>query len=96
MDVFLRQEGHISADDLFERVHRESPGIGDEKGFIVTGQELVQRKKWGQSRPPFFLETSCPGVFAAGDARAGSVKRVASSVGEGSMAVAFIHQYLSL
>jgi len=69
----------------------------DEKGFIITGQELVKRKLWHEDwRPPFYLETSCPGIFAAGDARSGSVKRVASAVGEGSMAVAFVHEYLAL
>lgn len=68
----------------------------DEKGFILTGQELVQRGLWTEKRPPFFLECSCPGVFAAGDVRCGSVKRVASAVGEGSMAVAFVHQFLAL
>ncbi|HWD38896.1 MAG TPA: FAD-dependent oxidoreductase [Fimbriimonas sp.] len=68
----------------------------DEKGFILTGDQLVQEGRWSQPRTPFFLETSCPGVFAVGDARSGSVKRVASAVGEGSMAVAFIHQFLAL
>jgi thioredoxin reductase (NADPH) len=68
----------------------------DAKGFVLTGQQLVQEKKWNYERPPFFLETSCPGVFAAGDVRSNSVKRVASAVGEGSMAVALVHQYLSL
>lgn len=68
----------------------------DSKGFILTGDQVSKAGKWTQSRRPYFLETSCPGVFAAGDARSMSVKRVASAVGEGSMAVAFIHQYLSL
>jgi thioredoxin reductase (NADPH) len=68
----------------------------DKKGFILTGQDVAASGRWKASRPPFFLETSCPGVFAAGDARSGSVKRVASAVGEGSMAVAFIHEFLSL
>ncbi|HEY3779510.1 MAG TPA: FAD-dependent oxidoreductase [Fimbriimonadaceae bacterium] len=67
----------------------------DSKGFILTGQDAKVSDHWKISREPFFLETSCPGVFAAGDARSNSVKRVASAVGEGSMAVAFIHQYLS-
>jgi len=67
----------------------------DSKGFICTGQQLVSDGNWKISRPPYYLETSCPGVFAAGDARAGSVKRVASAVGEGAMAVTFVHQFLS-
>ena len=67
----------------------------DNAGFILTGPQLTQAGAWDQDRPPFFLETACPGVFAAGDCRANSVKRVASAVGEGAMAVAFVHQYLS-
>ena len=51
---------------------------------------------WTRSRPPFLVETSWPGVFAAGDVRLGSVKRVASAVGEGSMAVKFVHEYLAV
>lgn len=68
----------------------------DDKGFILTGNDLVFRNQWPLERPPFFLETSCPGIFAVGDVRSGSIKRVASSVGEGSMAIALAHQYLSL
>jgi len=67
----------------------------DEKGFILTGPSVAQSGKWTENRPPLFLETSCPGVFAVGDARATSVKRVASAVGEGAMAVALVHQYLA-
>ncbi|HEX3820048.1 MAG TPA: FAD-dependent oxidoreductase [Candidatus Sulfotelmatobacter sp.] len=71
----------------------------DERGFILTGSELMQGgqrpKGWMPDRDPFLLETSIPGVFAVGDVRHGSVKRVASGVGEGSVAVQFIHQYLS-
>jgi thioredoxin reductase (NADPH) len=66
----------------------------DAKGFIRTGPTLVQSGHWSGRRPPFLLETSCPGVFAAGDVRSGSVKRVASAVGEGAMAVQFVHEYL--
>jgi len=69
----------------------------DEKGFILTGPDLLEAGKWKEKgRAPLFLETSCPGVFAVGDARANSVKRVASAVGEGAMAVALIHRYLTL
>ncbi len=71
---------------------------GDEKGFVLTGPDLMHKgqppKGWPLDRDPFFLETSVPGIFAAGDVRHGSVKRVASSVGEGAMAVLFIHRYL--
>jgi thioredoxin reductase (NADPH) len=66
----------------------------DSKGFVSTGPALAQSPTWGAKRPPFLLETSRPGVFAAGDVRSGSVKRVASAVGEGAMAVQFVHEYL--
>jgi thioredoxin reductase (NADPH) len=65
----------------------------DPRGYICTGRDLTT---WKLDRPPFPLETSLPGVFAAGDVRHNSIKRVSSGVGEGSMAIAFIHQYLSL
>jgi thioredoxin reductase (NADPH) len=71
----------------------------DERGFLLTGPDLVRQGKypagWTLDRDPFLLETNVPGVFAVGDVRHGSVKRVASGVGEGSVAVQFIHQYLS-
>lgn len=71
----------------------------DERGFILTGRDLVREGKrpagWPLDRDPHLLETSVPGIFAVGDVRHGSVKRVASGVGEGSIAVQFIHQYLS-
>jgi thioredoxin reductase (NADPH) len=66
----------------------------DAKGFVRTGTDLAESPHWPGKRPPFLLETSHPGVFAAGDVRAGSAKRVASAVGEGSMAVMFVHEYL--
>jgi thioredoxin reductase (NADPH) len=71
----------------------------DERGFVLTGPDLIQDGKrpssWKLDRDPFLLETNVPGIFAVGDVRHGSVKRVASGVGEGSVAVQFIHQYLS-
>ncbi len=67
----------------------------DAKGFVRTGAVVAQLPVTGASaRPPFLLETSHPGVFAAGDVRSGSVKRVASAVGEGAMSVQFVHEYL--
>jgi thioredoxin reductase (NADPH) len=66
----------------------------DAKGFVQTGPALAQSPHWTARRQPFLLETSRPGVFAAGDVRSGSVKRVASAVGEGAMAVQFVHEYL--
>jgi thioredoxin reductase (NADPH) len=72
----------------------------DERGFVLTGRELdgsvLEEDAWrGLSREPDLLETSMPGVFAAGDVRSNSIKRVASAVGEGSMAVRLVHQYLA-
>ncbi|KST66879.1 FAD-dependent oxidoreductase [Mastigocoleus testarum] len=66
----------------------------DEKGFIKTGLEVRDSPHWTGERQPFFLETSCEGIFAAGDVRSESIKRVASAVGEGSMAVKFVHKVL--
>ncbi len=66
----------------------------DTKGFIRTGATLAQSPHWTSRRQPFLLETSRPGVFAAGDVRSDSIKRVASAVGEGAMAVQFVHEYL--
>ncbi len=65
----------------------------DAKGFVLTGRDLLD---WKQPRAPFLLETNLPGIFCAGDVRHDSIKRVSSGVGEGSMAIAFIHQYLAL
>ncbi len=71
----------------------------DERGFLLTGPDLMHDGKlpkgWTLDRDPFLLETNVPGIFAVGDVRHGSIKRVASGVGEGSVAVQFIHQYLS-
>jgi thioredoxin reductase (NADPH) len=73
--------------------------IRDEKGFIETGRELRRfdqfAKVWKMNRDPFLLETSCKGIFAAGDVRSGAMNRVASAVGEGSMAISFVHKYLA-
>ncbi len=71
----------------------------DKQGFVLTGSDLYVDGKpgrgWTLDRPPFLLETSMPGVFAAGDVRLGSIKRVASGVGEGSIAIQFVHRYLA-
>jgi thioredoxin reductase (NADPH) len=65
----------------------------DDKQFIKTGAELAD--EWPLRRAPYLLETSLPSVFAVGDIRSGSIKRVASAVGEGSMAVQFVHKVLA-
>jgi len=66
----------------------------DPNGYVLTGADAARSGRWGGDRDPFLLETTVPGVFAVGDVRAGSVKRIASGVGEGSMAIAFVHKYL--
>ena len=70
--------------------------VRDEEGYLVTGSDLKKfgPETWKLNREPYYLETSMPGVFAAGDVRHGSIKRVASAVGEGAMAIAFVHRYL--
>ena len=70
----------------------------DAKGFIKTGPDMspenLSAAGWPLTRPPYSLETSLPGVFAVGDVHGGSIKRVASAVGEGSIAISFVHQVL--
>ncbi len=74
--------------------------LRDAKGFVLTGRDLAAHdaftKTWKEQREPWSLETSVPGVFAAGDIRAGAMNRVASAVGEGAMVVRFVHEYLAL
>jgi len=73
--------------------------VRDEKGFLHTGRDLIRQaefpKRWKREREPYLLETSEPGIFAAGDVRAGAMNRVASAVGEGAMAIKFVHEYLA-
>jgi thioredoxin reductase (NADPH) len=73
--------------------------LRDDHGFVLSGPDLRVEGKlpatWREKREPFLLESSVPGVFVAGDVRHGSIKRVASAVGEGSIAVQFAHQYLA-
>ena len=66
----------------------------DRRGYVLTGDDVVKAGRWAQSRDPYLLESSVPGVFACGDVRLSPIKRVASAVGEGSMAIAFVHKYL--
>ena len=72
----------------------------DKKGFVLTGknlpQETASNQRWqAAGRMPFLLETSLPGIFAAGDVRSGSTKRVAAAVGEGAMACSFVHAHIA-
>jgi thioredoxin reductase (NADPH) len=73
--------------------------VRDQEGYLMTGPDLMKGAKWPESwqldRAPYYLEMSIPGMFAAGDVRHGSVKRCASAVGEGAMAVTFVHRYLT-
>jgi thioredoxin reductase (NADPH) len=66
----------------------------DRRGYVLTGDDVVKAGRWSNGRDPYLLETSVPGVFACGDVRLSPVKRVASAVGEGSMAIAFVHKFL--
>ena len=66
----------------------------DAKGYVLTGDDVVKARRWSHDRDPYLLESSVPGVFACGDVRLSPVKRVAAAVGEGSMAIAFVHKYL--
>ncbi|MET9316002.1 FAD-dependent oxidoreductase [Kribbella sp. NPDC003505] len=69
--------------------------VRDAKGFVVTGPDLIALNRWALPRPPYALETSVPGVFAAGDVRLDSMKRVASAVGEGAMSIYLVHRFLA-
>jgi thioredoxin reductase (NADPH) len=77
----------------------EAGVVRDEAGYLLTGPDLLRDRQpprgWPLERPPYYLETNVPGLFAAGDVRHGSVKRCASAVGEGAMAVTFVHRYLA-
>jgi thioredoxin reductase (NADPH) len=77
----------------------EGAVVRDDRGFVVAGPDLIKDGKlpasWNVNRPPFLLESSLPGVFVVGDVRHGSIKRVASAVGEGAIAVQFIHRYMA-
>jgi len=105
-DIDTKTEETRKADALFifigARPYTEWIGldiIKDDKGFLETGRDLKTysnfAKIWKQDRDPYLLETSCPGIFAAGDVRAGAMNRVASAVGEGSMSISFVHKYLA-
>ena len=67
----------------------------DARGYVLTGDDLKRAGRWSHDRDPYLLETSVPGVFACGDVRLSPVKRVASAVGEGSLAIAFVQQFLA-
>jgi thioredoxin reductase (NADPH) len=92
--VFVFIGADAETDWLPERI------IRDDNGYVCTGRDVMDLLalhvgRWRLGRDPYLLETSVPGVFAAGDVRHGSIKRVAAGVGEGSMAIAFVHPYLA-
>jgi thioredoxin reductase (NADPH) len=100
------QQTVVRADGMFVLIGAQpiSAGVAgwlqrDRHGFLVTGPDLLdksqQRLAWPLARNPLPLESSQPGIFVAGDIRSGSIKRVASAVGEGAMAVTLVHQYLT-
>jgi len=106
IDVIDRRTGTTSRRDakaLFVLIGAEaatdwlpSEIARDEHGFVLTGTDAMKAGPWQAGREPFALETSAPGIFAVGDIRSGSVKRVAASVGEGGVAIALVHRYLQL
>jgi thioredoxin reductase (NADPH) len=105
-DLNTKEVKEVSADALYifigARPYTEWLGdliIKDEKGYVQTGREMKSfdyfGKLWKLDREPYVLETSCPGIFAAGDVRSGAMSRVASAVGEGSMSISMVHKYLA-
>lgn len=105
-NVETKETRQVKADSLFIFIGTRPASewlpsniLVDDKGFIETGKELKQypqfKSIWKRQREPFLLETCQPGVFAAGDVRAGAMNRVASAVGEGAMAIKFVHEYLA-
>jgi len=101
-DIGSQTESVVEANALFLLIGAEPntdwlpPGIErDKQGFVLTGAAVSQRRAWPLDRSAFLLETSMPGVFAAGDVRHGAVRRVAAAVGEGSIAIQFLHQHFA-
>lgn len=105
-NVETKETQQVKADSLFIFIGTRPASewlpsniLVDDKGFIETGKELKQypqfKSIWKRQREPFLLETCQPGIFAAGDVRAGAMNRVASAVGEGAMAIKFVHEYLA-
>lgn len=105
-DLQTKEEKTVEADALYIFIGAKpytdwlcKDIIKNGKGFIETGRDLNLcsdfERIWKSKRDPYLLETSCPGIFAAGDVRAGAMNRVASAVGEGSMAISFVHKYLN-
>jgi thioredoxin reductase (NADPH) len=106
IDIINHQDGSVrrqTAEGLFIFIGADAAtdwlpaGIArDDKGYVRTGRDVLPTGLWKNDREPFLLETSFPGIFAAGDIRAGSVKRVASAVGDGSLAITLARQYMEM
>lgn len=105
-DIETKETRQVKADSLFIFIGTRPATdwlpnnvLLDDKGFVETGKELRQypqfKSIWKRQREPFLLETCQPGIFAAGDVRSGAMNRVASAVGEGAMAIKFVHEYLA-
>ncbi|WP_321814138.1 MULTISPECIES: FAD-dependent oxidoreductase [unclassified Paraburkholderia] len=104
IDIVDKASGSVSRHDcgglfVFIGADAETSWLPDaiarnERGYVLTGDDVVKAGRWLHRRDPFLLETSVPGLFACGDVRLSPIKRVASAVGEGSMAIAFVHKYL--
>jgi thioredoxin reductase (NADPH) len=105
-DIETKETHQVKADSLFIFIGTRPATdwlpnniLLDDKGFVETGKELRQypqfKSIWKRQREPFLLETCQPGIFAAGDVRSGAMNRVASAVGEGAMAIKFVHEYLA-
>jgi thioredoxin reductase (NADPH) len=101
-DAATGQTTHLDSGGLFIFIGADAetawlpPEIAlDPKGYVLTGPDVRSTRRWQVDRDPYLLETSVPGIFACGDVRYSPVKRVAAAVGEGSMAIAFVHQYLN-
>jgi thioredoxin reductase (NADPH) len=101
LDTATREIQRVASDGLFIFIGADAETEWlpaeialDRRGFILTGADVTAAGSWPLERDPYLLETSVPGIFACGDVRSGPVKRVAAAVGEGSMAIAFVHQYL--
>jgi thioredoxin reductase (NADPH) len=100
LDVTTKQVRRAACDGLFVFIGADAQTdwlpatiARDGQGYVLTGDDVVKAGRWSQPRDPYLLETSTPGVFACGDVRLSPVKRVAAAVGEGSMAIAFVHQF---
>jgi thioredoxin reductase (NADPH) len=100
LDSGIKEKVEAAALFIFIGQRAQTAWLGDlvqldERGFVVTGNDLSRLKGWNVERDPFPLESSVPGVFVAGDVRHGSIRRVAGATGEGATAIRFVHRHLA-